>query len=483
MGHAVDHPDLASLRLAATPKLARRAAWGVLLFVLAAVPVLGYAPWTQTAHGTGRAIAFNPVQRPQVVVSPIQGRVLKWHVVEGQKVKRHDRLVDLVDNDPSRLERLREQLLLADQRRTLARSMVDEQDSRLKNVRQEAPARVERAKALALAADAQVPLVRQELIRERSNLLREEQNYARLKKLHDTKGVDIKTGDLVATTELEEAQRRRDTAREMIPLVEARIKVAEAQRAAAANDLTATEKQVEALVDQEELALKSRESDRAAVDQQYQALQTEVERQENQRVYAPADGTVFRVLANAESGGQLVNPGQQLALLVPDIKTPEQLAAERDWEAGTLAGGLGLVALAPTLTPPDHPGIVAELLIDGNDLPLVRPGDRTLLQFEGWAAVQFAAYPEAAAGTFEGRVYLVDPTSDGQGRFRILVEPAPGAAWPDEAFLRQGVRAQGWVLVGEVTLGYEVWRLLNGFPPARDVTTKPEGGRLGPVGK
>ena len=129
--------------------------------------------------------------------------------------------------------------------------------------------------------------------------------------------------------------------------------------------------------------------------------------------------------------------------------------------------------MAPTtLTDTDTPGIVAEVLIDGNDLPLVRKGDRAIVQFEGWAAVQFAAYPEAAAGTFEGRVYLVDPTSDGQGRFRVLIEPAPGAAWPGDEFLRQGVRAQGWVLVKEVRLGYELWRLLNGFPPAREVKSK-----------
>ena len=104
-----------------------------------------------------------------------------------------------------------------------------------------------------------------------------------------------------------------------------------------------------------------------------------------------------------------------------------------------------------------------------------------LLQFEGWAAVQFASYPEAATGTFEGRVYLVDPTSDGHGKFRILVEPAPGATWPDEAFLRQGVRAQGWVILNEVRLGYEVWRLLNGFPPAREVKAKESRQPLGPV--
>ncbi|MEI6541633.1 MAG: hypothetical protein WCO86_19235 [Planctomycetota bacterium] len=33
----------------------------------------------------------------------------------------------------------------------------------------------------------------------------------------------------------------------------------------------------------------------------------------------------------------------------------------------------------------------------------------------------------------------------------------------------QGVRANGWVLLEQVPLWFEVWRQLNGFPPAVDV--------------
>jgi len=28
------------------------------------------------------------------------------------------------------------------------------------------------------------------------------------------------------------------------------------------------------------------------------------------------------------------------------------------------------------------------------------------------------------------------------------------------------VRANGWVLLNQVTLGFELWRKLNGFPPS-----------------
>ncbi len=424
------------------------------------MPLLLLAPWTQTVHGAGRALAFDPVRRPQPVVSPIQGRVMKWHAKEGDRVRAGDKLVDLVDNDPRRLEMLREQRLLADQRRTLAKSIIAEQESRLKFVEAEAPLRVAQAAARRDAARAALPVAKQELIRARADESRARAVLERQTALYNTRVGGIDKGGATSKDQLEEAERQSALARERVPLVQAQIDVAQEQLNAAEQELKAVGAQTQALVQSERLALAGRLSEQASVNQQYESINSDVTRQENQSVAAATTGTVFRVLANAEAGGQLVSAGQQLAVLVPDIA-------------------------APDLTPGGSPGIVAELAIDGNDLPLVRKGDRALVQFEGWAAVQFAAYPAAAAGTFEGRVYLVDPTSDGLGRFRILVEPAPGANWPDEEFLRQGVRAQGWVIAAEVRLGYELWRLLNGFPPAREV--KPKEARqvfgTGPVGK
>jgi hypothetical protein len=88
------------------------------------------------------------------------------------------------------------------------------------------------------------------------------------------------------------------------------------------------------------------------------------------------------------------------------------------------------------------------------------------LQFEGWPAVQFTGWPSVAVGTFGGVVTLIDATDDGQGKFRIVVTPDPrDEPWPSGRYLRQGVRANGWVLLGQVTLGYELWRRFNGFPP------------------
>jgi hypothetical protein len=146
-------------------------------------------------------------------------------------------------------------------------------------------------------------------------------------------------------------------------------------------------------------------------------------------IEAPRDGTIFRLPVYER--GQTVKEGDALFTIVPDSS--------------------------------DH---AVELWISGNDTPLVSPGDHVRLQFEGWPALQFAGWPSVAVGTFGGEVVAVDATDDGTGKFRLQVRPDPDdEPWPSERFLRQGVRANGWVMLSQVPLWYEIWRQLNGFPP------------------
>jgi hypothetical protein len=157
-------------------------------------------------------------------------------------------------------------------------------------------------------------------------------------------------------------------------------------------------------------------------------LETRLARQQTQAIKAPRDGTLLRLLANPNA--EQLKAGQALAILVPDT---EQRAVE--------------------------------LWVDGNDLPLIVTGSHVRLQFEGYPSVQFGGWPEFSVGSFGGQVTLIDATDDGKGHFRILVSPDPSdIPWPDNRFLRQGVRVNGWILLGKVTLGYEMWRIFNGFP-------------------
>ena len=97
----------------------------------------------------------------------------------------------------------------------------------------------------------------------------------------------------------------------------------------------------------------------------------------------------------------------------------------------------------------------------------MREGAPVRIQFEGWPVIQLSGWPSVAVGTFSGQVIAIDPSAQASGRFRVLVEENSdtGAPWPDRRFVRFGSKARAWVLLEEVSAGYEVWRQLNNFPP------------------
>ena len=157
-------------------------------------------------------------------------------------------------------------------------------------------------------------------------------------------------------------------------------------------------------------------------------IETRLARQASQVIVAPRDGIIQRV--SAPQGGVIVKSGQELALIVPET-------ANR----------------------------AVELLVSGNDAPLLSVGRRVRLQFEGWPAVQFAGWPSVAVGTFGGTIAVIDPGAGEDGTVRMIVFPEQGEQWPEGRYLRQGVRVVGWVLLDTVRLGWELWRQFNGFPP------------------
>ncbi len=115
---------------------------------------------------------------------------------------------------------------------------------------------------------------------------------------------------------------------------------------------------------------------------------------------------------------------------------------------------------------PDNIESAVEIYVDGRDASLVSVGREVRLQFEGWPVIQFSGWPSVAIGTFEGVVAFVDPMAGTNGKFRVVVRPGPDApAWPANSILRVGTNARGWVLLDEVSVGYELWRQLNNFPP------------------
>lgn len=159
------------------------------------------------------------------------------------------------------------------------------------------------------------------------------------------------------------------------------------------------------------------------------AIETQIARQSAQEVRAPRDGYIQR--RRAGTGSQLVKVGDPLAILVPETSSRS-----------------------------------AEVFISGLDAPFVKPGQKVRIQFEGWPAIQSFGWPSLAKGTFGGIVNFIDRQLDVEGFSRALVTPDPDdEPWPESDILRQGGRVYAWVLLNQVSLGFELWRNFNGFPP------------------
>ena len=69
--------------------------------LLAFLIIIAFVPWTQTITVTGQLSAYSPYERPQWIESQITGRIKKWHIYEGVRVKQGDLIVELDDWDPN----------------------------------------------------------------------------------------------------------------------------------------------------------------------------------------------------------------------------------------------------------------------------------------------------------------------------------------------------------------------------------------------
>src|SRR5690606_7745840 len=94
-----------------------------------------------------------------------------------------------------------------------------------------------------------------------------------------------------------------------------------------------------------------------------------------------------------------------------------------------------------------NPEIAVALQVRPMDVPLLTPGRKVRLQFDGWPALQVAGWPSVAVGTFGGIIRVIDQVASTGGTYRVLVVPDPDdEPWPDSPPLRVGSGVLGWAL-------------------------------------
>lgn len=403
---------LPAMSLAGSARAAHILSRLLVLGFLVLLAAILFMPWRQFVSGSGRVIAFNPLDRRLNVEAQVSGRVKHLHVSEGQRVKKGDLIVEIQDNDPNLINNLRAQREAVESRRDFAQGRVESLTAQI--IQQEL------AKTQAIDSAQQ-----------RVNAAKFAADTAQL---NFTRTESLASNGLSSKRDLELATLQRDS-------TAAELRSSEATLKRTHNDFDALVASVHA---QKGTAL----SEVATAERDLSTVDIQINQNLRQIVEAPRDGVVLQVAA---TDGTYLRPGSLICVIIPETDSR-----------------------------------FVEIWLDGNDSPLLHarktvdnkvvPGSQVRLAFEGWPAVQIMGWPQIAVGTFPGEVVFVDAADDGKGRFRVVIAPAEEfvkrgdqavrIGWPDkDRWLRQGARANAWVLLEQVPLWFEVWRQINGFPP------------------
>jgi adhesin transport system membrane fusion protein len=411
-----------SLVLSRTPKGARLLARMLGVLLLMTSVALWCVPWQQNLPGHGRVIAHAPLERQQIVEAPIEGRIQEWFVAEGSRVHAGDPIATIADNDPEILGRLERERQAVESRRAATQVSIDVGASRVAALEL---ARTTKSASATLRVD-----IGRDRLDAAARAVEAAESAERAARLNLERVRALFQEGLGSKRQLELAELEAETRVAELRRAEASLKASKREIGALDADAGTVGADATAEIEAARDFLAKAESELAKTDQELQKLEVRLARQQRMTITAPRDGTILQLIA--KQGTEMVVAGDPVVAFVPDMRSS-----------------------------------AVELWFDGKDGPLIDPGRKVRVQFEGWPALQFVGWPSTAIGTFGGIVEFVDATADEHGRFRVVVSPNPeDEPWPDSRWLRQGVRANGWVLLDQVSLGFELWRQLNGFPPA-----------------
>jgi multidrug resistance efflux pump len=390
--------------------------------------IIMFLPWTQNINSRGNVTTLTPDQRPQTIQSPIPGRIEKWHVREGDFVKKGDTILFIseVKNeyfDPNLVNRTGQQIKAKE-------ASVNSYGFKVSALNNQIGA----------------------LSRERQLKLKQSENKLLQSKLK----VVSDSNDLVA--------------------VKIDLSIAERQIGAIQN---LYDEGLKSLTELEDKRSKFQEKQAKLTSQlnKYLASQNEVinAKLEINRVRAEYADKISKAQSDkftAESNG--FDAEAQVTKLESDFTSYEMRndmyyikAPQNGYINKALIGGIGetfkegesLVGIMPS----DY-DLAVETFVNPIDLPLVHLNEKVRVQFDGWPAIIFSGWPNISYGTYGAKVVAIENFISDNGKFRILLAPdETDHEWPEA--IRVGSGAKTIALLEDVPIWFELWRNLNGFPP------------------
>ncbi len=423
-------PDMDGLQAPAKTTLSRRhlSFRKLLLLLLGLFVAFMFLPWTQNVRADGKVTTLRPEHRPQTIHATIAGRIEHWYVTEGQAVKKGDTIVHLSEVkaeyfDPNLVARVGSQVEAKQGAIESYGNKVGALETQIEAMRRELESKISQVQQKTVQGKLKVESDSIKVEQANIDLQIAQRQFNGTKALYD-KG-------LKSLTEFEEKR---------LKLQEAATKIVAAQNGLETSRRELDIYRTELRLTQNEYANKiaKAQSDKfSTLSEQFDAQgsvnKLQIERDNYARrsafyyIIAPQDGYIVKAIKPGI--GEIIKEGDPVVSIQP-----------ADYQ------------------------LAVEMYVKPLDLPLLSVGREVRFLFDGWPAFFFSGWPGVSLGTFAGKIVAIDRNISANGKFRVLVAPdQTEQPWPTA--LQPGGGAKGIALLNDVFLGYELWRVLNGFPP------------------
>ena len=395
--------------------------------ILIGMAIILFLPWTQNFRSNGLVTTLYQDQRPQQVNTIIGGQLIKWYVKEGDFVRAGDTLIQLAEVkpdylDPALLERTAEQLEGKAQSVEFYKQKAGTAEQQLQALDKGIGLKLEQLKNKLTQLELKVQADSAETVAATNDLNIARVQFERQRVLYDS--------GVVSLTQLEQRNQAYQSAF--------------AKKISAENKLANTK---------QELVITKLEIRAQVQDNLEKKAKTEGERLQSLTAIANGQAEVAK-LKNLYASYSIRNG--MYYILAP--QNGQVIKAKKAGLGEYVKEGEMIVEIVP-----EKISYAVEMFVRPLDAPLINPGQKVRLLFDGFPAIVFSGWPNASYGTFGGIVTAVEKNINEDGKFRVLVKEDPNdKPWPPQ--LQVGAGGQGIALLKNVPIWYELWRNFNGFP-------------------
>ena len=387
-----------------------------------------FLPWTQNIRVSGNVSTLYQGQRPQQLNSPIPGKIIKWHVKNGDHVSKGDTILELSEvkegyMDPQLLSRTQEQVNAKKSVRDFYKAKVQTTDAQLEAINASRSLKLEQLKIKISQLHTKIAAEEAELAAVTNELELSRDQYGRQKKLYDD--------GLVSLTQFQQRGLS--------------FQNASAKKIAAENKLLQSRQEIMTL-----------NIERNAIMQDYteKVSKTEGERFQSMGEIEGSIGEIAKL--ETQAANYRVRQGMYAVLASQDGQVV-QLTKSGIGEILKETESIGTIV-------PKIVDYAVEIYVKPVDLPLLKIGQRVMCIFDGFPAIIFSGWPNSSYGTFAGTVVAIESNINANGLFKALViEDTKQKSWPDQ--IKMGAGVKGIAILNDVPVWYELWRNINGFPP------------------